>query len=78
MNLEQFKFKPSLSGGVKEEAIQSIGKNCHVKLEKKHTEGHVNVKKVMYNEIVYNVLFTDEAKLKQCLKNIGNKGRKKR
>lgn len=71
MTLEQFKFKPSLQHGVKEEAKQTIGKNSWVQLQK---EGNfVRVTKVLNKEIVYNVLFNSEEKLKQALKNIGKR-----
>ena len=76
MNLEQFNFKPSLTMGVSEDATESIGKNCYVKLEKTHTKNQVRVIKCMYNEVVYNVLFVDNTKLISCLKSIGKKGKK--
>lgn len=73
MVLEQFKMYPSKRQGVKEESkIIKLDENKTVQLMKL-SNGFYKVKKKVNGKTAFNVDFSNDEKLKKCLKNISKK-----
>lgn len=72
MELNQFKFKPSLRLDVVSEAMLKTSKDVKVEVLK-NKDGSTTLIKTNFGKVVYNVLFFDDVKLNKALKNISKR-----